>query len=314
MTETRGSRLALLPYAAATFLGAALLFSLEPMIGKLVLPGLGGAPAVWNTCLLFFQGMLLAGYAYAHYGLNGLGARRHALLHSAVIVLSLIVLPPSVGTDSPTGNASPVAWLLLTLLRSIGLPFFVLSATAPIVQHWLARSAHPAARDPYFLYAASNLGSLTGLVLYPFLLEPLLGLRAQSIGWTVCYSGFALLLIVLAWRARTASTELPRAPVRHVTARVGLKWAAIAFVPSALLLTVTGYITTDVAPMPLLWVAPLALYLATFVIAFATRGDKARPVVRTLQPSLMLALALTVLVGFNPLGPHEGTPISPSTA
>ncbi|HSJ14335.1 MAG TPA: hypothetical protein VK939_07960, partial [Longimicrobiales bacterium] len=159
-------------HAGAGFLAAALLFSLEPLVGKLLLPRLGGAPAVWNTCLLFFQAMLLAGYAYAHFGVKRLGVRRHARVHVVLVALSLAALPPALGAGEPPVESSPVGWLLLQLLRAIGLPFLVISATAPLVQKWFSASEHPGARDPYFLYAASNLGSLAGLLLYPLVLEP----------------------------------------------------------------------------------------------------------------------------------------------
>ena len=302
----RERQLTLLPYVAAVFLGAALIFSLEPMVGKQVLPRLGGAPAVWNTCLLFFQAMLLAGYAYAHYGLRKLGMKWHTLLHHVLIVLSLIALiaiPPGDVAEPPL-DRSPIGWLLLTLFRSVGLPFFVLSATAPLVQSWLAGSGHPAGRDPYFLYAASNFGSLTGLSLYPFVLEPLLGLRAQAGLWAAVYVVFGALLTALAWRAhRSGEAEAPAREVRvaRVPARTAVRWVGIAFLPSALLLTVTDYVTTDIAPMPLLWLAPLALYLMTFIIAFGARPGRGAGALRVLQPAVTLILATAVLGGFSKL-------------
>lgn len=292
-----------LPFAAAAFLGSALLFSLEPMAGKLVLPQLGGAPAVWNTCLLFFQAMLLAGYAWADQGLRRIGVRRHATVHAILLVASLAVLPPALSGGTPPATGSPIPWLLFLLVRTIGLPFFLLSTTAPLVQAWLARTSDPAARDPYFLYAASNLGGLAGLAFYPFVLEPLVGLRMQTIGWAAAYAIFVVLVAVLAWRARSSAVELAPITAAHgngsVDARTALRWTAIAFVPSALLLTVTGHITTDVAPMPLLWLAPLGLYLATFVAAFGARTRRAAGGARLIQPVLTLAVAATVLAGFN---------------
>lgn len=292
---------ALWPYVAAVFLGATLLFSLEPLVGKLVLPSLGGAPAVWNTCLLFFQAMLLAGYAYTHYGTRHLGVRRHALLHLALVLVSLALLPPAIRAGNPPATGTPVGWLLLALTASIGLPFFTLSTTAPLVQYWLSASGHVSGRDPYFLYAASNLGSMTGLMLYPFVAEPLFGLAAQSIGWTVLYLVFAVLIAWLAVRtlnvgkAVSGSSESAEA----VEPRDAVRWVAVAFVPSALLLTVTSYVTTDLAPMPLLWLVPLALYLATFVAAFSATTPRAAARMRVLQPFATLVAGIAVLAGFH---------------
>jgi hypothetical protein len=297
-------------FTAAAFLASTLLFSLEPLIGKLMLPLLGGSPAVWNTCLLFFQAMLLAGYAYAHYGIRLLGLRTHAQLHVALIAVSLLALPPLPGAVEPPVHGSPVPWLLMVLLRTIGLPFFVLSATAPLVQRWLAASEHPRGRDPYFLYAASNLGSLTGLVLYPFVLEPLLGLRVQALGWSAVYALFGALIAGVALLTRRAivdavgTGEVAAADVEPLRAKTVLQWTALAAVPSALLLAVTGYITTDLAPMPLLWLLPLSLYLATFVVAFGARSDVGshwQRVIRLRQPIVTVAVLAAIFAGLTPV-------------
>lgn len=295
------SRVTLTPYIVAVFLGAALLFSLEPLVGKLVLPRLGGAPAVWNTCLLFFQGMLLAGYAYAHYGLRYLGVRRHALVHLGLLVVSLVMLPPAIRAGDPPLTGSPVGWVLLALTVSIGLPFFTLSTTAPLVQYWLSVSRHVSGRDPYFLYAASNLGSMTGLMLYPFVLEPLFGLSAQSTGWTAGYVMFAAIVALLAIRAKNADDVAARVANegRNIAPRDALRWTALAFVPSALLLTITAYITTDLAPMPMLWLAPLGLYLATFVAAFGAQTKRAAVRLRVLQPFATIVAGVAVLAGLH---------------
>jgi hypothetical protein len=297
-------------YVAAAFLGAGLLFSVEPLIGRLVLPLLGGSPAVWNTCLLFFQGMLLAGYAYAHYGIRLLGIRRHAALHAGLVVVSLLLLPPSIGDPDPPVTGAPTLWLLVVLFKVVGVPFFVLSATAPLVQRWLAGSSHPAARDPYFLYAASNLGSLTGLILYPFVLEPLAGLSAQAEGWSVAYLLFSAVIATVAlstWARRplsAAGQEKLGRPSRltdavPVGARTALRWTGTAFVPSALLLAVTAFITSDIAPMPLLWLLPLALYLLTFIVAFGGRGDRWLKRTRLLQPILTLLVGGSLVTGLH---------------
>jgi hypothetical protein len=292
-------------FVASAFLASALIFSLEPMVGKLMLPLLGGSPAIWNTCLLFFQAMLLAGYAYAHYGIRLLGVRRHAVLHVALLAVSLLALPPGAGEAAPPADSSPVLWLLLLLLRSIGLPFFALSATAPLVQRWLAGSTLPGRRDPYFLYAASNIGSLTGLALYPFVLEPLTGLRVQALGWSAVYVGFvALVAAVAAGAARRQVREVSSGVTPPVSALTATRWTALAFLPSALLLAVTGYITTDLAPMPLLWLLPLALYLGTFVAAFGVRDDVADRWVhfaRVRQPVVTVAVLTAVAARLTPL-------------
>ncbi|HSJ16258.1 MAG TPA: fused MFS/spermidine synthase [Longimicrobiales bacterium] len=299
-------------HAGAGFLAAALLFSLEPLVGKLLLPRLGGAPAVWNTCLLFFQAMLLAGYAYAHFGVRRLGVRRHARVHVVLVALSLAALPPALGAGEPPVESSPVGWLLLQLLRAIGLPFLVISATAPLVQKWFSASEHPGARDPYFLYAASNLGSLAGLLLYPLVLEPLLGLRMQARLWSLAYVAFAAVIALLALRARLPAADAAAGAAaaagggatrrgESVPARAALRWTMLAALPSALLLTVTGYVTTDVAPMPLLWLLPLGLYLLTFVVAFGARQPPGVPALRAAQPALAVLLSAAILAGFNPL-------------
>ena len=181
------------------------------MIGKLVLPLFGGAPAVWNTCLVFFQAALLAGYAYAHASTAVLGARKQAVLHLVLLLAPAVVLPIAVNrTLAAAGASDPVPWLLLTLFLAVGLPFFAVAATAPLLQQWFADTDHPAARDPYFLYAASNLGSLITLAGYPFLVEPYLTLAAQRIVWTAGYGVLVLLIFacaVLLWRSGRRQPE-----------------------------------------------------------------------------------------------------------
>src|SRR6185436_15534508 len=191
--------LVLLLYAATLFVGATLLFVVQPMVGKMILPLLGGTPAVWSTCMVFFQAALLGGYAYAHATTAWLGIRRQTILHLALLAVPLAVLP--LGVDAgrlPGGEANPVLGVLVLLSLSVGLPFFVVSATAPLLQQWFSHTGHRAARDPYFLYAASNLGSMLALLSYPALIEPRLRLRdagwlAQTRLWTLGY----LLLAVL---------------------------------------------------------------------------------------------------------------------
>jgi spermidine synthase len=311
----------LLLFALTLFVGAALLFAMQPMVGKMILPLLGGTPAVWSTCMVFFQAALLGGYAYAHASTAWLGPRRQALLHIGVLALPLAVLP--LGVD-PTlvrgGEISPVLDVLLLLSLSVGLPFFVVSATAPLLQAWFAHTGHPAAGDPYFLYAASNLGSMLALLAYPVLIEPRLPLRAggwlsQTQLWSLGYLLLAALVVACAlalWRVgperARASSGATRPPGdglephenvafgghpvgdRAVRAR-RLTWVALAFVPSSLLLGATTYITTDLAAIPLLWVLPLAIYLMSFILAFGWwPAALQRAVVTATLPVVLLAI------------------------
>jgi spermidine synthase len=292
---------ALLPlYSATLFLAALLLFLVEPMTGKLLLPLLGGAPAVWNGCMLFFQAMLLAGYAYAYLISRRLGLRPQFLLHGLLLLGAALVLPMSAGAIGiPPAEAWPVPWLLLALIRLIGLPFFVLAVTAPLLQRWFSLSGHPAAGDPYFLYAASNLGSFAALLGFPLLLEPMLTGHSQALGWSLGYGlmallmgacGFAVLRRVPA--ASGAGGPTAAAPDAPVTSRDRLFWLLLSLVPSSLLLGVTSYISSDIAAVPLLWVLPLALYLLSFVVTFAHRPVIGRAAALKLQVFLLILVAL----------------------
>jgi len=272
-------RLTLGWFAGTLFLSSVLLFTIEPMVGKMLLPILGGTPAVWNTCVLFFQAVLLAGYAYAHVASRWLGVRRHARFHVLVTLLPVLVLPIGLSaTDTSTGD-HPIVWLLTRLLWTVGLPFFVLSSTAPLVQRWFARTAHPAAGDPYFLYAASNAGSLLALLSYPLIVEPLLSLDEQGRMWGWGYAVLVILVAVCAAVVRAAGAAEVDERTSPTTFRGAappaasqrLRWVFLAFVPSSVMLGVTTHITTDLAAVPLLWVVPLALYLLTFVLVFARR-------------------------------------------
>src|SRR5262245_53774336 len=270
-------------FAAAILLSAALLFLLQPMFGRMILPKLGGTPAVWNTCLVFFQATLLLGYLYAHLGTVRLSTRHQVWVHLALMAVTLAFLPIGVSSAAPPPEASPVRWLLTTLATSVGLPFFTLAATAPLLQRWFALASH---RDPYVLYAASNVGSLVGLLGYPLVIERAFTLTGQSSLW---FAGFAMLAVLIAscgllsLRARTTTSEaylddqhrdaVNSSPASDaITWRLRAQWVALAVVPSSLLLGVTTYISTDVAAVPLLWVVPLALYLMTFIAAFASRS------------------------------------------
>src|ERR1041384_8398862 len=185
-------------FSAALFISAFLLFSVQPLIAKMLLPYLGGTPAVWNTCMVFFQVMLLGGYIYSHILPRKVGIKRHAILHLLLLAVAALTLPIAVSAKAiealPSAPSAPV-WLLVTLLSTVGLPFFILSTNAPLLQSWFSKILHHRAGDPYFLYAASNLGSLLALLSYPVLFEPNLKLRQQSLLWAICYAvGFALIL------------------------------------------------------------------------------------------------------------------------
>jgi len=269
-------------YALTLFLSAALLFAAEPMMGKLILPLLGGTPAVWNTCVMFFQLELLAGYLYAHLAATRLRFGTQAAVQLGLLAAGLLTLPLAVPAVPPDAVERPIATVVLLLARSAGLPLLAIAATAPLLQRWLATTPHPAAKDPFFLYAASNLGSLIALVAYPFAIEPALRLVTQRWAWSGAYAGLLALTAVCAWHVRRAvpartGSETPSSVEPQATERTTVtwwqrgRWLLLAFVPSSLMLGVTTYISTDVAAVPLLWVATLGLYLLTYVLAFARR-------------------------------------------
>jgi spermidine synthase len=291
-------------FATTLFVSAFLMFLVEPMIARMLLPELGGAPAVWNTCLVFFQFMLLGGYAYAHGATRWLGIRRHVLVHSVLLLMPLLVLPIGLHQAPPESSQSPVAWLLLALFGSIGLPFFVLSTSAAVLQKWFSTTNDEAASDPYFLYAASNLGSFIALLAYPLAVEPALRLQEQARFWTVGYAILVALSVgcaAVVWRrARflesgdgpaTAASE----PAEAISWQRRFRWTALAFVPSSLLLAVTNYISTDVASVPLLWILPLSLYLLAFIVAFSPSFERVRGLATRLMPLLVIMLALVLL-------------------
>lgn len=256
---------------------------MQPMVGKMILPLLGGTPAVWSTCMVFFQTALLGGYAYAHASTAWLRVSRQLILHMAVLALPLAVLPLAVNPAFLRGGeTNPVLDVLTLLSVSVGLPFLVVSATAPLLQKWFTHTGHPAARDPYFLYAASNLGSMLALLGYPTLVESRLHLRgtgwlSQTQLWSLGYLVLAVLTALCAltlWRRAPDPVTAPEEATPDAATEDGLgwirrlRWVVLAFVPSSLLLGVTTYITTDLAAVPLLWVLPLAIYLLSFILAF----------------------------------------------
>jgi SAM-dependent methyltransferase len=258
-------------YAVTIFLSAFLLFQVQPLIAKVILPWFGGTAAVWTTCMLFFQLLLLAGYVYSHaYVRLRVPARRH--IHIALLVLAAATLPLAASTAwKPEGGEDPT-WLILGLLAtSVGLPYFVLSTTGPLVQAWYARSHEGAA--PYRLFALSNLGSMLALVSYHLAVEPLLTLGHQAAVWSAGFVLFALACAMLAWRSKAAEAQ-GLAGGDTVAPGLGLKalWAALAACASLLLLAFTSHMTLNIAAIPFLWVLPLALYLLSFVLCFEASG------------------------------------------
>lgn len=306
LSMVRDSAATLAIFSATLFLSALLLFSVQPIFAKMVLPKLGGSPSVWAVSMVFFQAVLLAGYCYAHV-LNRLASPRFApLIHLCLLGAAVLALPfglPAGSDEPPAGDA--YFWLIGVLAAGVGLPFFAVSANAPLLQSWFARSGHPHAADPYFLYGASNLGSLIALLGYPVLIEPVLGLATQAGLWT---KGFILLGLSIALCGAlmasankdqsSAVAEQPEATVAPVTWSARLAWIGLSAVPSGLLVAFTSYVTTDIASAPFLWVIPLAIFLATFILVFRDRPVIPHGYLLIVQP---IFLALT-LVGLSLAG------------
>jgi hypothetical protein len=294
------NRLMLVTYTAAIFLSALLLFSVQPLFTKMVLPRLGGSPAVWSVAMVFFQTLLLAGYAYAHLLMQVRNRVIPVVMHLVLLVIAVLTLPLSIAGGFGEPPTSGYAfWLLGLFAVSIGLPFFALAANNPLLQAWFVRTGHPAGPDPYFLYASSNIGSFLALLSYPVLLEPLLTLRMQNLLWT---SGYGLLILLIAGcgvlllsspalAAADLATEETDAPPPSPLLRA--RWIFLAAVPSGLLIAVTAHISTDVAAAPLLWVLPLSLYLLTWVLVFQSRPLLPHKWLLVLQP---LAIAGTIVL------------------
>ncbi|MEP6493907.1 MAG: fused MFS/spermidine synthase [bacterium] len=296
-------------HVASVSLSAFLLFLLQPILARLLLPVHGGSPAVWNTCMVFFQMLLLAGYAYAHGSLRLLGFPRQAALHAVLLVASLFFLPRALASIG-AGTMSPVPSILLALMLTAGIPFFVLSTNSSLTQRWFSLSSFERSADPFWLYAASNVGSLIALLSYPLIVEPALGLHAQLRYWSIGYGLFvalALASMLVARRGMTAAsvdvsldasvdTVKGDSGATPVTARRRLGWVLRSAVASSLLLSVTMQISTDVISAPLFWVLPLALYLATFIVAFSPSLRPQRSVVAyTTRVGIALCFVLVVV-------------------
>lgn len=304
MVRTKSTHyLAPLLFSATLCISAGLLFWIQPLIAKTLLPLLGGAPAVWNTCLLFFQTTLLLGYLYALASSKWLSLRSQAAVHVVLILLiAVYVFRSSVHAPALTSlqQANPTRWLLESLLVSVGPPFLMISASNPLLQSWFSKLRHPWAVDPYFLFAASNAGSLIALVAFPLVLEPSLGLNQQYHFWRVGFGVLVTLacLIALALKPVGAVSEnktpVVSDPPENLSVFRRLRWLALAFVPSSLMIGVTTYITADVAAVPLLWVIPLALYLLTFVLAFSKKQFASLASLN--RPVIVAALVVTLIL------------------
>jgi len=305
-SQSTGARntLVLVVYTAAIFTSALLLFSVQPLFTKMVLPRLGGSPAVWSVAMVFFQSLLLGGYAYAHYLMTLKSRTAPVVIHLVLLTVALLTLPLSIagGWGEPPSSGYAF-WLLGLFAVSIGLPFFALAANNPMLQAWFVRTGHPDGPDPYFLYASSNIGSFLALLSYPVLLEPMFSLRTQNLIWT---GGYALLIVLIA----ACGVLLLRSPpmtVEAISASDGdapaptwpmrLRWIFLAAVPSGLLIAVTAHISTDVAAAPLLWVLPLSLYLLTWVLVFQSRPLLPHRFMLMLQPLAIAGVMILLVVG-----------------
>ncbi len=286
----------ILLFALTMFVSALLMFVLQPMFGKSLLPLLGGSPAVWNTCMVFYQTILFLGYLYAHYLSTSQPQNKQILIHSLIILISCIALPLALPENAePPSQNDPTFWIFWTLLIAIGLPFFVISTTAPLMQKWFAHVGHHTSHDPYYLYAASNAGSLIALLSYPFLIEPSIGLTGQKTIWSIGYLFLIVLVIVCGtflWRSNNKfalheekATDLD---VDNIPLLTKLHWLALAFVPSSLLLGLTNFISTDIASVPLLWIIPLTLYLLSFILVFSKWNNRIYGSMLFLQPVFLL--------------------------
>jgi len=288
-------------YATTLFVSALLLFSIQPMFAKMVLPKLGGAPAVWSVAMVFFQTVLLAGYAYAHLLNRMLPPRWAAVFHLTLLGVTATMLPIAIapGWGTPPSDSTAL-WLFGLFAVSIGLPFFTLSASAPLLQSWFAASGHRQAGNPYVLYAASNLGSFAALFAYPVIVEPFLTLKTQTAAWSI---GFALLAILLSLvavftsRAQPVAAQVEATDDGSASAGERMRWIALAAVPSGLVIAVTAYLTTDIAAAPFLWVVPLAIYLLTFVAVFRERPWIAHANVVRFVPFAVAPLAVSLIGG-----------------
>lgn len=288
-------------YGLTIFLSAFLLFQVQPLIGKLILPWFGGSASVWTTCMLFFQAILLLGYVYSHWIVKALKPYQQSLLHLLLLAVSLFFLPVSPSELwKPTGAENPTYQILGLLFVSIGLPYFVLSTTGPLIQAWFAREK--VGGVPYRLFALSNFGSMIALLAYPTVFEPTLPARTQSYAWSSLFLVFIASCAYLAWRNRHSTIETKNEEVSTMPPKRSdlITWVVLAACPSILMVADTSFLTENIAPIPLIWVAPLALYLLSFIFCFEGSGWYQR------KPFLpLLVISLFVLAYLPTLGMNE---------
>jgi hypothetical protein len=294
-TARRTARFAPALYPAALFLSALLLFAVQPMFAKMVLPRIGGAAAVWSVAMVFFQAALLLGYAYAHLLSRMLSPGPSALVHLTLLAVAATTLPIGIAQGFEAAPQEGLElWLLALFAASIGLPFVALAANAPLLQNWFAVSGNPHAANPYVLYAASNLGSFAALMTYPFVVEPLSTLHTQILAWSVGYLVLILLIaaaaVIVARAGKPSIDAAGRATVAAPTIAVRTMWTVLAAIPAGLVIAVTAVISTDLVAAPFLWVVPLSLYLLTFVAIFRDRAWVAHGRVLSLVPFAAVAL------------------------
>ncbi|WP_083742054.1 fused MFS/spermidine synthase [Bradyrhizobium mercantei] len=285
-------------YPAALFLSALLLFAIEPMFAKMVLPRLGGAAAIWSVAMVFFQSALLLGYAYAHLLSRTLSPGPSALVHLALLAVAAATLPVGIAHGFEVAPQQGIElWLLALFAASIGLPFVALAATAPLLQNWFAVSGHPQAANPYLLYAASNLGSFVGLLTYPFVVEPLSTLHTQILMWSLGYLLLTALIVaaavIVAGAGKPSISQASAGAATAPTIAERTMWTVLAAIPAGLVVAVTAAISVDLAAAPFLWVLPLSLYLLTFVAIFRERAWVAHGLVLKLVPFAAVALVAT---------------------
>lgn len=286
-------------FLLSTVLSAALLFTVEPMIAKMLLPHFGGSASVWSVALVFFQAALLLGYLYAHVLVRAAPGLAGVVVHLGVLVLGILALPFSVDpTRLPDTGRVPLN-VLLTLALVIGVPFAALSANAPLLQAWYARSGLRGAQNPYPLYAASNAGSLASLLAYPTVVEPLSTLRVQAGSWSFGYLALIVLIALAVWRGRPQKHPYTDEKADAPAPRLLVTWLALAMLPSAGLVAVTAHISSNVAAAPFLWVLPLSVYLLTFIIAFSGRGETWVGAARAALPVVLVAVGLVQATGLR---------------
>ena len=294
-------------FSLATFVGSALLFLIQPMAAKMLLPIFGGSPAVWTAAMLFFQVALLAGYAFAHFSNLKLGPAKQKYLQLFFLLLAMLTLPVSNKSvlfhsfeSRATESSQPAILVFELLLVTVGAGYFIVSSGSPVLQRWFATTKDPNAKDPYFLYALSNVGSMVGLFAYPFFIEPRYGLAQQAILWkygfTILIVLFAVCTLLLELQPKSKEVEDEAEPVPPIAWSQRRKWMFYAAVPSSLLLGATSYISSNIAPVPLIWVVPLAIYLLSFTLAFASKPILKSVHLARILPILVVPLVFTLCI------------------